>query len=119
MLLVLAAAGCSGGGEHVTSPRPSGSGTTPSQVISPAGFSDCNRIRPGDKMEFATLQCDPEQTPQNIMECKAGTYVHLTRPVYGDLEGIVGLTPVWQRAQPISPRYGRTVWAFEHCKEED
>jgi len=88
--------------------------TGPSASSSP---TDCDSIQAGDKVDVKSLQCNQDKVPVTTMECEAGTYVHLTRAVAGDLEAIVGLTPTWKGAEPIDVRYGRTVWAFQHCKE--
>lgn len=84
-------------------------------------FYDCDSLQPGDVMDLDDVgRCDPDSLSPQRMTCNAGEYVRLDRPgALHDLEGIFGLTPRWRSATPIDPWYGRTLWAFRHCQEQN
>ncbi len=90
---------------------------------SPVAFADCLGIRAGDPMDFGepghmkSLYCN-DGTQQIPMDCEAGMYVLLVRPRVDDLEGIVGQTTTWRKAEPIGTN-GRTPWAFTNCIEHN
>ena len=89
-----------------------GNSTSPS----PYPWTDCNAFRPGDPLDFSDTQCNYEVVQFFTVDCVNGTYVHLSRPQLGDLEGIDGVTP-WREAAPVDPKRRLTDWAFENCKE--
>ena len=91
---------------------PNGNSTSPS----PYPWTDCNAFRPGDPLDFSDTQCNYEVVQFFTVDCVNGTYVHLSRPQLGDLEGIDGVTP-WREAAPVDPKRRLTDWAFENCKE--
>lgn len=126
-LLALAAgcvllAGCSSGGADVVGGPVAASGRTSATPFttspSPYPWTDCNAIRPGDPLDYSDTRCNSEELEYFTVDCVNGTYVHLSRPGIGDLEGIDGVTP-WRAAKPIDPKRGGTCWAFENCKEHD
>ena len=91
---------------------PNGNSTSPS----PYPWTDCNAFRPGDPLDFSDTQCNYEVVQFFTVDCVNGTYVHLSRPQLGDLEGIDGVTP-WREAASVDPKRRLTDWAFENCKE--
>ena len=84
---------------------------------SPYPWTDCNAFRAGDALDYSDTRCNPEDLQFFTVDCVNGTYVHLSRPELGDLEGIDGVTP-WRAAAPLDPTRGGTAWAFDNCKEQ-
>ena len=114
--------GCaSGGGEVLGPPQAAGERaavSTGATTPTPYPWTDCNAIRAGDALDYSKTQCDYEVTKFFTVDCVNGTYVHLSRPEFGDLEGIDGVTP-WREAAPLKPERGMTSWAFQNCKEHE
>jgi len=93
---------------------------SPSVSLPPGqSYTDCGQLRAGDPLgpTYKAIICDSDDIQVSMMDCRDGTYVLMTRPGRDDLEGLVGKTPQWLKAGPVSTDHGRTEFAFQHCLE--
>jgi hypothetical protein len=71
-------------------------------------------------MVAKSFECPEGQAAIDMLNCGNNeTYVHLVRTGRDDLEGILGRTQTWRKAEPVPKDDYRTRWARENCHEMD
>ena len=118
-LAVLVLTACSNEDRLVVEPAngkspPASPATTPT----PYDWSDCESLQAGDPLDFDDLRCHEDIQVETLNCANNVIYVRLIRPGRDTLEGMVGQTPNWLKAQPPDADHGwRTPWSFDNCLE--